>query len=71
MRKCGHCRKQFTVKVGTILESSHIPLHKWLQAIHLLCSSKKGISSHQLHRMLDITLKSRLVHEPPHPRGDA
>lgn len=56
--KCGHCKKQFTVKVGTLFESSHIPLHKWLQATHLLISSKKGISSHQLHRMLGITYKS-------------
>src|SRR5271168_2825965 len=48
LKKCGHCRKQFTVRVKTIFESSHIPLHKWLQAIHLLCASKKGISSHQL-----------------------
>src|SRR3954449_13319728 len=58
VRKCGHCRKLFTVTVGTIMESSHIPLHKWLQAIHLLCSSKKGISSHQLHRTLEITYKA-------------
>lgn len=56
--KCKSCRKQFTVKVGTLFESSHISLHKWLQATHLLCSSKKGISSHQLHRMLGITYKS-------------
>jgi transposase-like protein len=42
--KCGLCRKQFTVKVGTLFESSHIFLHKWLQATHLLISSKKGIS---------------------------
>src|SRR5436190_2230136 len=56
--KCSGCRKQFTVKIGTIFEDSHIPLHKWLQAIHLLCASKKGISSHQIHRMLGITYKS-------------
>jgi len=56
--KCGHCRKQFTVRIGTIFEESHIRLHKWLQAIHLMCSSKKGISSNQLHRTLEITLKS-------------
>lgn len=56
--KCYHCRKPFTVKVGTIFESSHIPLHLWLQAIFLLSSSKKGISSNQLHRTLGITLKS-------------
>jgi transposase-like protein len=40
-RKCGHCRKLFTVTVGTVFESSHIPLHKWLVALYLLCSSKK------------------------------
>lgn len=56
--KCGHCRKQFTVKVGTVFESSHIPLHKWFQATHLLTSSKKGISAHQLHRTLEITYKA-------------
>lgn len=56
--KCGECRKQFTVTVGTIFEDSHIPLHKWLMAIHLLCASKKGMSAHQLHRMLGVTYKS-------------
>ena len=58
VRKCYVCRKPFTVKVGTIFESSHVPLHLWLQAIHLMCASKKGISSNQLHRVLGITLKS-------------
>ncbi len=58
LKKCGVCRKQFTVRVGTIFEDSHIALHLWLQAIHLMCSSKKGISSNQLHRVLGITLKS-------------
>ncbi len=52
------CRKPFTVKVGTIFESSHIKLHIWLQAMFLIASSKKGISSNQLHRTLGITLKS-------------
>jgi transposase-like protein len=56
--KCGGCRKQFTVRVGTIFEDSHIPLHKWLMAIHLLCASKKGMSAHQLHRMLGVSYKS-------------
>jgi transposase-like protein len=56
--KCGGCRKQFTVKVGTIFEDSHIPLTTWLRAIHLLCASKKGMSAHQLHRMLGVTYKS-------------
>jgi len=52
--QCRGCRKQFTVTVGTIFEDSHIPLHKWLLAIHLICSSKKGMSAHQLMRNLEI-----------------
>src|SRR5262245_34884044 len=56
--KCAACRKQYTVTVGTIFEGSHIGLHKWLLAFYLLCSSKKGMSAHQLHRMLGITYKS-------------
>lgn len=56
--KCYECRKPFTVKVGTIFESSHIKMHIWLQAIFLISSSKKGISSNQLSRVLGITLKS-------------
>lgn len=56
--KCKDCRKPFTVKVGTIFEDSHIPMRLWLQAIALMCASKKGISSNQLHRMMGITLKS-------------
>jgi transposase-like protein len=52
--QCAGCREQFTVTVKTIFEDSHIPLHKWLLAIHLLMSSKKGMSAHQLMRMLDI-----------------
>jgi len=56
--KCGGCREQFTVTVGTIFEDSHIPLSKWLLAFHLLCASKKGMSAHQLHRMLKVTYRS-------------
>jgi transposase-like protein len=56
--KCGDCKKQFTVTVGTVFESSHIPLHKWLQAAFLLNSSKKGISAKQIERILQITYKS-------------
>src|SRR6266700_1698348 len=52
--QCAGCRKQFSVTVKTIFEDSHIPLHKWLLASHLMCASKKGISAHQLMRMLDI-----------------
>ncbi|QXX73966.1 IS1595 family transposase [Methylovirgula sp. HY1] len=58
LRKCSDCRKQFTVKVGTVFESAHIPLNKMLQAVYLMTSSKKGISAHQLHRILEITYKS-------------
>ncbi|CAM3169458.1 ISXO2-like transposase domain-containing protein [Sphingomonas antarctica] len=50
--KCKDCRKPFTATMGTIYERSHIPLHKWLLATYLLCSSKKGMSAMQLHRML-------------------
>ena len=56
--KCYACRKPFTVRMGTVFEASHIEMHKWLQAIYLLCSSKKGISTNQLHRTLRISLKS-------------
>jgi transposase-like protein len=56
--KCADCRKQFTVTVGTLFERSHIPLHKWLLCVHFLSASKKGISSHQLHRMLGLTYKT-------------
>jgi transposase-like protein len=56
--KAPHCRKQFTVRMGTIFESSHIPLATWLKALHLMCASKKGISSHQIHRMLGVTYKA-------------
>jgi transposase-like protein len=58
VRKCGHCRKPFTVKVGTVFESSHVPLHKWLQAVFLMCASKKGISAHQLHRTLEVNYRT-------------
>ena len=56
--KCYVCRKQFTVKIGTIFEDSHVPMRFWLQAIYLLSASKKGLSSHQLHRTLGVTLKT-------------
>lgn len=58
VHKCYACRKPFTVKIGTIFEASHIPLHLWLQAIFLIASSKKGVSSNQLHRTLGVTLKT-------------
>src|SRR5258708_2688650 len=55
---CGACRKQFTATVGTIFEGSHIPISKWLMAIFIMCTSKKSISAHQLHRMLKLTYKT-------------
>jgi transposase-like protein len=58
LHKCYKCRKQFTVRQGTLFESSHLPLHVWLQAIYLIAGSKKGISSHQLARTLGLTVKT-------------
>lgn len=55
---CGACRKKFTVRVGTVWERSHIPLHKWVHATYLLSASKKGMSAHQLGRMLGLSYKS-------------
>lgn len=55
---CRDCRRKFTVRTASIYERSHIPLHKWVMATQLLCSSKKGMSAHQLHRMLGVTYKS-------------
>src|SRR5688572_21335160 len=52
--KCGDCHEQFTVTVGTIMESSHIPLSKWVMAFHMMCSSKKGVSAKQLERNLGL-----------------
>ena len=58
LKKCRSCGKQFTVRVGTPVEASHLPLHKWLQAIYLLRAGTKPISIQQLQRTLDITYKS-------------
>lgn len=55
---CGDCRSQFTVTVGTVFERSKVPLHKWVYAVHLMCASKKGISSKQIERMLGVTYKT-------------
>jgi transposase-like protein len=75
VHKCYQCRKPFRVTVGTVFESSHIPLRLWLQATHLMTSSKKGISANQLHRTLGITLKSawfmcHRIREAMKPNGD-
>jgi transposase-like protein len=58
LRRCGPCKREFTVTVGTIVERSHVKLHIWFQAAHLMASSKKGISAHQLHRTLKVTYKT-------------
>jgi len=58
LKKCGECRKQFTIKVGTVFEHARMPLHKMLQAMHLMGSSKKGVSAHQLHRTLEVSYKA-------------
>src|ERR1700726_3133434 len=58
LRRCGPCKREFTVTVGTVFERSHVKLHKWFQAAHLMASSKKGISAHQLHRTLKVTYKT-------------
>jgi len=56
--KCGECRKQFTVTVGTVFEGSKVPLNKWVAATHMMCSSKKGVSAHQIHRTIGVTYKT-------------
>lgn len=58
LKRCGDCKLQFRVTVGTVFEGSHIKLHIWLQAAYLMCASKKGISAHQLHRTLNVTYKT-------------
>src|ERR1700719_84216 len=56
--KCYRCKKPFTVRMGSVFESSHLPLHLWLQIIHLMCASKKGISTRQIQRMLRCSMKT-------------
>lgn len=58
LRRCGPCKREFTVTVGTVFERSKVPLNKWFQAAHLMASSKKGVSAHQLHRTLKVTYKT-------------
>ena len=58
LRKCYACRKEFTVRIGSIFEDSHLALHLWLQVIHLMCASKKGISTRQVQRMLSCSMKT-------------
>src|SRR6185503_14612276 len=56
--QCNDCRQQYSVTVGTLFEDSKVPLHKWLLCNHLLVSSKKGMSAHQVHRMIGVTYKT-------------
>ncbi len=56
--QCNDCRDKFTARTGTVMERSHIPVHKWLLAIHLLSSAKNGMSAHELHRLIGVTYKS-------------
>src|SRR5882757_1239086 len=58
LRKCYACRKPFTVRHGSIFEDSHLALHLWLQVIHLMCASKKGIATRQIQRMLQCSMKT-------------
>jgi transposase-like protein len=73
LRKCYACRKPFTVRIGSIFEDSHLPLHLWLQVIHLMCASKKGISTRQVQRMLRCSMKTawHLTHRIRHAMGDS
>jgi transposase-like protein len=68
---CRGCETQFSITTGTVMEDTKIPLHKWLLCIHLMCSSKKGVSSLQVHRMLGITRRSawHLTHRIRHAMG--
>jgi len=56
--QCNDCREKFTVRTGSIMERSHVPLHKWLLAFHLMAASKKGMSAKQMERMLGVTYKT-------------
>src|SRR6267142_6625135 len=69
--KCKGCEEQFTVTIGTIFERSHVKLHVWLQAFFLMMSSKKGMSAHQMHRMLHVTYKTSwfMCHRIRHAMG--
>ena len=58
LHKCYACKKPFTVRMGTLFEDSHLPLHLWLQVIHLFCCSKKGIATRQIQRMLNCSMKT-------------
>ena len=71
LRKCYACKGEFTVRKGTIFEESHLPLHLWMQAIHMLNSSKKGVSTRQIQRLLNCSMKTAwfLTHRIQRPPG--
>ena len=76
LHKCYACKQQFTVRIGTIFEDSHLPLHLWLQVIHLMCASKKGIATRQIQRMLNCSMKTawflgHRIREAMAPANDA
>jgi transposase-like protein len=73
LRKCYACRKTFTVRIGTIFEDSHFPMHLWLQAIHLICQSKKGVSTRQIQRVFNCSMKTAwfLMHRIRACMGDS
>jgi len=73
VRKCGACRKQFTVTVGGVFESSHIPISTWVMALFIICAAKKSVSAHQLHRMLGVPYKTAwfMAHRIRFAMGDA
>jgi transposase-like protein len=58
LRKCGDCRRQFTVRIGTFFEGSHLPMHKWLLAIFMMCSSPGGVSARRLQKSLQVSYKT-------------
>ena len=55
---CNDCRDKFTCRTGTVMERSHVPLHKWLLATHIMAASKKGMSAKEMERMLGVTYKT-------------
>jgi transposase-like protein len=58
LHKCSACKKAFPVRISTLFEDSHLPLHLWLRVIHLMCASKKGITTRQIQRMLNCSMKT-------------
>ena len=70
LRKCYACKKPFTVRIGTVFEDSHTPFRYWLQAIYLLCACKKGISTRQLQRTLQCSMKTAWFFDPSHSADD-